>query len=184
MLPRPPLISRCHGCGRFFWVGRAEHVGDLDPSAGATQGRQRPGTPSEWQAAPQVQAPDEAGWFEAIADGLAQDRDDERELRVQAWWAGNEPHRRGVPWKPFSQRSQAASDNLRALQALCSPEEPTERLLKAEALRELERYEEARAVLAGEFPEKLRWVAELLRELAQQGVAEVRRLERKEPPVH
>jgi ribosomal protein L7/L12 len=254
MLPQPPLISRCRGCSRFFWVGRAERVGELEPSfyrsvesisvvtlekvgkrrvevmhllrrvvGGNLQevkaridrlplqvgqyfhpdeakkliarfeelGAQatlketttqvtRSSVPSEWNAAPDVEGPDEAGWFEAITEGLAQGPDDERELRLQAWWAGNEPYRRGAPWKSFSHRSQVARENLIALQALCSTAEPGQRLLRAEALRERERFEDARAVLAGDFPGALQWVAEFLRTLARQGISEVRRLQKSE----
>lgn len=252
MLPQPPLISRCRGCGRFFWVGRAERVGELEPSfyrsvesisvvtlekvgkrrvevmhllrrvmggnlqevkaridqvpfqvgqyfhpdearkliarfeelgAGATLKETatqvtRSSVPSEWKAAPHVEEPDEAGWFEAIAEGLVQGPDEEWELRLQAWWAGNEPYRRGAPWKSFSHRSQVARENLVALQSLGSTEVPEQRLLRAEALRELERFEDARAVLAGDFPESLQWAAEFLRTLALQGISEVRRLEK------
>ncbi len=250
MLPTAPLVARCEGCGRLFWVGRAEHVGEIDPfsqwpqiiatltleqagprrvevmqllrsmlggslhevkaqlgllplpvghgldretlgrlfkrlqelGAHATLEETRVEDPSgapprEWAEAPWIKPPDEAGWLEAIADGLAWGRDEERELRLQAWRESNAPYRRGTPWKPFSMRPHAARDNLRALLALCSPEEPMERLLKAEALRELERFEEARAVLAGGFPEELLGVAEALRALAEQAIPEVRRLD-------
>ncbi len=30
MLPLPPLVSRCAACHRFFWVGRAERLGELE----------------------------------------------------------------------------------------------------------------------------------------------------------
>ncbi|MBN1210353.1 MAG: hypothetical protein JXB05_36205 [Myxococcaceae bacterium] len=183
MLPQPPLISRCTRCSRFFWVGRAECLGELESVIAASGLQvQRLSIPNDWKAAPHVQPPDEAGWLEAIAQGLAKERDEERELRIQAWWEGNMPYRRDTPWVPFSQRAQAARDNLRALQTLCSPKEPTQRLLKAEALREEERFEDALGALAGELPKELQWVADTLRALAQQGISEVRRLSKSAAP--
>src|SRR5687767_1023305 len=32
MLPLPPVVSRCAACQRFFWVGRAERLGELTSS--------------------------------------------------------------------------------------------------------------------------------------------------------
>ncbi len=136
----------------------------------------RPTVPAEWSSAPRVEAPDEAGFLEALAEGLAQARDEELELRLHAWWSGNAPYRRGTSWVPFSERPPGARDNLLALVALCSPDDAMQRLYRAEALRELERFDDARAVLSGAFPEPLNLAAQLIRELATQRIAEVREL--------
>ncbi|MFP2909603.1 ribosomal protein L7/L12 [Pyxidicoccus sp. 3LFB2] len=249
MLPLPPAVSRCSACRRYFWVDRAEQLGELESpiyapvsavtvtlvstgkrrvevmhlvrratgvdlqevkrridglptelgryyyrdeirelvasfeAVGATvELREEPPqeprstVPEEWASAPYVEEPDEVGFLEALAQEVAQGPDEERELRLRAWWAGNETYRRGTPWLPFSQRSSGARDNLRALVPLCAPDEPTQRLLRAEALRELERFDEARALLAGEFPAPLDRAAAAIRELATQRIAEVREL--------
>jgi hypothetical protein len=170
-------------CRGFFWVGRAECLGELESVIAASGLQvQRMNIPGDWKAAPHVQAPDEAGWLEAIAQGLAKGKDEERELRVQAWWEANMPYRRDAPWVPFSQRAPASRDNLRALQALYSPKEATHQLQKAEALRESEQFKEALQVLGGAFPKELQWVADTLKVLAQQGISEVRRLSKSTAP--
>lgn len=80
-------------------------------------------------------------------------------------------------WKPFAEHEPAARENLYALQALLDPQEPLERWMKAEALRELERFDESRALLSWVPPQpELRQVAESLRTLAEQRMAEVRRV--------
>ncbi len=29
MLPMPPTITRCHGCGRYFWIAEAKGIGEI-----------------------------------------------------------------------------------------------------------------------------------------------------------
>ncbi|HEX8823312.1 MAG TPA: hypothetical protein VF794_25525 [Archangium sp.] len=132
--------------------------------------------PPEWLELPGVAELAEEELLAALAAGVARGREEERELRLRAWWAGNDPYREpGAAWKPFSERAPAARENLRALLKLLDPEEPLEGLLKAEALRELEHFDEARALLAWvPSPEELRKVGEQLRVLAEQRVPEVR----------
>lgn len=132
--------------------------------------------PPEWRELPNVEELPEEELLAALAEGVAQGREEERELRLRAWWAGNDPYREPErPWKPFAERSLAARENLHALQELLKVDEPLEGLLKAEALRELERFDESRALLSRvPLPDELRKVAEQLRRLAEQHVPEVR----------
>ncbi len=132
--------------------------------------------PPGWAELPAVRELPEADLLAALAAGVTQGRDEERELRLRAWWAGNDPYRApGATWKPFAEREPAARDNLRALLELLDPEQPLEHWMKAEALRELERFDEALALLVWEPPQpELHRVAEHLRALARQRVPEVR----------
>ncbi len=132
--------------------------------------------PPEWRELPEVEELAEEELLAALAEGVALDRNEERELRRRAWWAGNDPYRDpGTPWKPFAERAPAARENLRVLLELFDTDEPLDGLLKAEALRELERFDEAMTLLSRvPLPDELRKVAEQLRRLAEQGVPEVR----------
>jgi hypothetical protein len=132
--------------------------------------------PPEWAALPAVRELPEAELLAALAAGVTLGGEEERELRLRAWWAGNDPYREpGATWKPFAEREPAARDNLRALLELLDPERPLEHWMKAEALRELERFDEALALLVWEPPQpELHEVAEHLRTLARQRVPEVR----------
>ncbi|MFL5351956.1 hypothetical protein [Archangium sp.] len=259
LLPDRPRITRCHACGGFVWVYRAEEVGTLtearvfepvyeiivehegprrvdvmarlrdrskqsfaevkellarapvvvardvfedearrlvqslqDAGASASMRRQvidtgktPEGPPPEWKSAPYVTHLSERELLAAIAEGVAESWEDACYLRVQAWWAGNEPFRRTeVPWVPWAERSPEARENLRALAAQLSERDPVERLMKAEALRELECFDEARAVFQAGLPKGFEQAAAFIRALAEQGIAELRQLpptERPEP---
>jgi hypothetical protein len=141
-----------------------------------------PEPPPEWKAAPYVAHLSEQELLTALSAGLAETRGEQTWLRIRAWWAGNAPFRRkDVPWVPLSARSPEARENLRILVGLFSEEDPSERLMKAEALRELERFEEARAVLRAGFPKQLEPAAGFIRELVEQGIAELRLLPQATP---
>lgn len=257
LLPDRPRITRCHACGGFFWVYRAEEVGTLaeervfEPvyeiiveqagarraavmarlrerskqsfaevkellarvpvvvaqyvfedearsfvaslrEAGASASMRRQiidtgkapeGPPPEWKSAPYVEHLSERELLAAIAMGVAESWEDASYLRVQAWWASNEPFRRTeVPWVPWAERSPEARENLRVLAAQLSEREPVERLMKAEALRELERFDEARAVFQAGLPKDFEHAAAFILALAEQGIAELRQLPSTERP--
>lgn len=173
--------------GRYFSPGEAREFAARFKELGAQvvlreepTGFQRAKIPAEWRSAPWIEAPDDAGYLEALEEGLAPRPDEERELRLHAWWAGNKPYRRGAAWRPFSQRSHSARDNLHAVLALCSPDDATQRLLRAEALRELEHFEDSAALLGTAFPEPLVELARFIQELALQRNSEVRCLAHEE----
>ena len=79
MLPRPPEVVRCSHCGAYYWLRQAEKVGYLEQWEMA-EGRADP----TWLGAPRVEEPEEAGYYEAIREGLAGDREEEKKLRVLA----------------------------------------------------------------------------------------------------
>lgn len=121
------------------------------------------GPPPEWKTAPYVTHLSERELLAAIEAGVAESWEDACYLRVQAWWASNEPFRRAdVPWVPWAERSPEARENLRTLASQLSERDPTERMMKAEALRELERFDEARAVFQAGLPKDFERAAEFI----------------------
>lgn len=148
-LPDLPQITRCTSDGPIFWVDSARVRGEI--TAGSAD--VNPG----WLAEPAVRSLDAAELHQALALGLGDTPQRERYLRLRAWWADNASHR-GVQ---ATGSSVAASDfpagsparaNLEALAQLFDETDPGERLMKAEALRELGRFDEARSLLPAEAP--------------------------------
>ena len=161
MAPRQPNLIRCHGCARLHWTVEAREIGMIEPAANeqnrnvqfadftaAAPPEQGALPPEEWLKAPQIQPLDEKGYFQALADGLAQTPDQELELRVHAWWRGNDKYRKSAaPGRHPS--SPEASQNVEKLVELTKDGEHELVLFRAEALRELGRFEEARESLYG-----------------------------------
>jgi hypothetical protein len=133
-----------------------------------------PVVPAAWRQAPALPTLDAEGFRAALSDGLAGTHEREIHLRVRAWWSDNDPARvEGGGWIPFRQRSAAVAENLERLAALLSMDvresEAPSRLLRAEAARELCRFDEALATLARGVAERDQRVAAAITALAERG---------------
>jgi len=144
-----------------------------------------------------LQPPTEAHFREAIEAGLGSDRDREVELRLHAWWASNDKARGISPSKgstaahdaqtPARAAGSPEEANLRRLLEILNADEPEERLLKAEAARELGDFDAASRLLEGPLPDDQGPIAARIRELVEARrttVAEIRLPEAPPPSAH
>ncbi len=76
----------------------------------------------------------------------------ERYVRLRTWWTANDVRRNGDHVKPITDVETA---NLRAFSTLLDENKDNDRLMKAEALRELGMFEDAEVLLATRFEEGL-----------------------------
>ncbi len=135
MMPRPPRITRCQSCSKAFWVGEAIPHGYLLPETEPTPEN------AAWREAPHLAPLDEAELFQALADGLAYSEELELELRVAAWWRGNDRFR--VENAPIGYATSAeAMANMERFIAMTVNGDEALQLFRAEALRHLGRFEE------------------------------------------
>jgi hypothetical protein len=143
MLPSPPAVVRCRDCGKCYWLADADEVGTLDRwNDGEHQ------VDPSWVAAAEIQEPAEEEYYAAIAGGLAADPQQERDLRVLAWWRGNDAFRHGSGEQAGdTTASGARRNNLEALASVLHARDDNERIMKAEVLRELGEFASALALL-------------------------------------
>lgn len=138
---QPPTMTRCHACRRLHWLTEAHPLGELTP------GVELPPEHLSWRDAPMVEPPDENDYYEALQTGLAQGADQEIKLRVCAWWRGNDRFRKSETPGRFL-TDQRAVHNLERLIELCAGGNHEILLFRAEALRQLGRFDEARDALS------------------------------------
>jgi len=167
MLPRPPAITKCGDCGHYFWISDANVIGEL-PLWGDEAKR----IPSNWKTAERVRELSESEYFEAIRIGVAESKEQELHLRIWAWWAGNDLLRsQGQSSVDQTQavpiRSPEATANLERLLELLDTSNTDQRLMKAEVLRELGKFDDAIRLLEFGFPSEYTSVVALIRDLAQ-----------------
>ncbi|MEQ1859688.1 MAG: hypothetical protein ABMA13_07120 [Chthoniobacteraceae bacterium] len=142
MMPRTPRISRCEKCSKIFWVATATQLGfiplgDTGEAAG------------EHKDAPHVGPLDEAGCYEALREGLAPTEDLELELRVFAWWRGNDAFREPDHAAGHATSADAVANMERIFELTKETWDEDLLLFRAEALRHLGRFEEALKALEG-----------------------------------
>lgn len=160
-------IERPYKPGPIRWFSHVEGFKELqelcpDPPP-------PPPVPAEWHDLPYALHPSAMDHLAALARGLGDTPGKRQYLRTRFWWAGNDPIRGSTGRR----LNGLHVHNLQILIGLLDEEHPHQRCSKAEALRELGRFDEALALLDFDFPEGFgHWPARV-RELALAGNATV-----------
>ncbi len=141
-VPLQPNVARCHACKKLYWAGQAQQLGWLAAEV------ELPPEHEAWRTAPLIEPLDAGGYYEAIESGLAQTAEQELELRIFAWWRGNDRFRCESAAARFATDEHAVK-NMERLIELCATGDHEILLFRAEALRELGRFEEATEALYG-----------------------------------
>ena len=163
MLPDRPKLIACPHCHALLWIDQLKELAAVDPR----KGRER------FVTALPCQTPRFGDYLSFLRRG-ALTPDKERYVRVRAWWAGNDERRKTVPKLPLS---QAERSNLSALIRILEKSAPGgDILMRAEALRELGRFDEVLALLAMPVGEDWERAAGVIRGLAEQAQPFVERL--------
>ncbi len=161
MLPVVPWLAKCPHCRSLIWLDEQEKIEESEPWMPLGEDQLPVTTPTLQDYLTAVSTP-------------VTDAKKERYIRMHAWWAGNDLRREGDKAVPMSDEEIA---NLRALLALLDDTNENDRLMKAEAMRELGMFAEAESLLAGPFCGELMRAVEIIRDLNQKrdsNVAELR----------
>jgi hypothetical protein len=144
MLPLPPTVVKCRHCAECYWLADAEEIGTID----RWQGEGQQVNPA-WVDAQAVEEPAEEEYYQALEKGLATSTEQERELRVLAWWRRNDSFRDAPKEKAHRIAHPPGSwrKNLEGLARLLTQEDDNDRLMQAEVLRELGEFESAKQIL-------------------------------------
>jgi hypothetical protein len=168
MLPDFPAVSRCGHCHSIFWVEDAASLGEDDSFR-----EEQPKTqPEAWANALDIDFLDADGYVEAI--DMTSDPVRIQFLRIMLWHALNDRSRNEVAVKHV-EPSDRFVRNLEALIQLLDETNPHERIMKAEALREIGRHADAIQLLT-DAGDDLKWVTTQISALAEKGSTAVFKL--------
>ena len=144
MLPRPPFAVKCHHCAKSYWLTDAKEIGRIEMPM-----EQRAVDPA-WQEALYVEEAPEEGYYQALEATLARDLAMEKVLRTFVWWRGNDADRQITHAEEGVETGypEAYRSNLTALAPLFNDQNINERLMKAEALRELAEFDAALKIMS------------------------------------
>ena len=141
LTPAQPNLSRCRNCGKLMWVAECPPMGMIDENQPLPEHE-------EWKKLPYLEPVEEADYLEALKSGMAAHPEQETELRVFAWWRANDRHRRDEGPGRYPTAPESV-ENLEKLVELLKDGEHEFVLFRAEALRQLGRFDEARDMLHG-----------------------------------
>jgi HEAT repeat protein len=167
--PRTPSIVACPRCQECYWLAEAEEIGTVERwCAEETQA-----IPA-WSAASKVAEPTEEEYYLAIEKNLAKDREQQRTMRVLAWWRHNDAFRHSSAGASVG--SDGWRENLEELARLLNGADETDRLLRAEVHRELGEFVLAKEHLSRVTSPEHRDTVRQLRDLCNRRDTRVRRL--------
>lgn len=170
MLPDQPWLVVCPHCNALVWIDELEELGELDP--GYRPFIEEPerqveirGKQDLIEDARPYRAPTMQEFLRLLESGLS-DPERVRYVRLRAWWTANDARRGNPEATPLS---RPETQNLEQLAAMLDESNDHHRIMKAEIMRELGRFDEARKLLKVEFPSDLAHAASLIRKLAERG---------------
>lgn len=163
MLPDQPWLVKCEHCNTLVWIDEQKQVGEIDPWGSKTRDADK------FPDARPASTPSLQEYAHFIEAGVS-DKNKERYVRLRAWWAGNDPRRETGQSEPLD---SFEARNLRAFVTLLDEAESNDRIMKAEALRELGEFAAAENLLATEFGEDLLQAVSIISDLNQKRIATV-----------
>jgi len=197
MMPTVPEVTKCRKCDSIFYLREAVVIGEyggIDRESTRLPDQSAPVVPSEWHDVPMITPLGSGDCYRALNMRLYSNRCEEMDLCLTAWHVRNHQvrqmsatRREAMHRKHPKSTSElknviaASSETVKVidrLMALLDEQVPDERILKAEALRELGRFEEVLVVLKDPFPEELQELSSFIRVLAEQGLFQVMELPR------
>ena len=160
MLPTELVLVRCPHCEALLWIDELEVVKEGASAKG--------GDELGWSRAPS------ADDYFALLEAEILEPDKEMYVRMRAWWACNDHRRPGLFRRRRGRRnrrerrplSDSEIANLRELADLLDESDDRQRVLKAEARRELGLFDEAVSLLDHPFEGDWRIMAETIEGLA------------------
>ena len=158
MLPDQPALIKCPHCQALLWIEAQNLLDEVDF-----------GDRTAYPAAQAYLLPTFEDYWEVLASGDC-DLEQERYLRFQIWWTGNDQRRNRTTPLPLS---EPEIENLWALMALLYEVDEPDRLMKAEMLRELGEFTEALTLLSEPFAPDFLESACIMRDLARAGDPQV-----------
>jgi hypothetical protein len=167
MLPDDLWLVTCPHCGALVWIDELEQVGEMEPWEAGDE------NPAQFPDARSYETPTMRDYLTTLEMGVS-GTEKEYYLRLRAWWAGNDQRRYGMEAAPMS---SVETDNLRAYALLLDGTEENDRLMKAEAMRELGLFEEAKALLTEPFSDEVSHAVAMIRELTEKRITAVREMD-------
>ena len=153
MLPDQPWLVMCPHCRAPLWIDELEKLGQVDPwdeDGGRLSDARICETPSP------------ADYFALLNKGIAEPNR-ERYARLRLWWTENDRRRNQAGELLMSSREVM---NLTAIAQKLDESIASDLVMKAEAMRELGRFDDALALLAKVSDENLAQAVEIIRTLS------------------
>jgi hypothetical protein len=165
MLPDKPWLMKSPSEGVLFWTDECEVLGEISFFSEEPENL-------EWEDLEFAEEPDEADYLAVISKGFADTPEKMRYTRIRFWWQGNDR----IRCQEWTELPYLHIENLTELLPLLADDDASQRVMKAEVLRELSLFDESLKLLSGNFPSDFQQAVGRIRELALSGICRVEML--------
>jgi len=153
MLPESLDLVKCPHCNSLIWINRQVKVDEIEPWGY-----------EKYTEALHYVIPLFKDYIDYITTGKIQSKT-ERQLRLRAWWAGNDKRRNRDNETTFSVEE---IDNLKLLLNLLEEKDEKIIIMKAEIMRELGDFDASKNLLSKQFNEDMIPVVTTIKNLIEQ----------------
>ena len=155
MLPEKPLLCKNPEDGSLFWL-------DDCKNRSRWKSRKYRNHHDDWNHAKQIELPSDQDYLAAIGTELTSSRRKMYYVRQRCWWAANDILRDKIQTSLSAEHLKNLSEFVKMIWVW----NQSNRLLKADALRQLSRFDEALSLLDYQFSKAKEPSAKIIRELA------------------
>lgn len=174
MLRETLIFGKCPHCRNLFWVKDLKYVGEVDWMWGEDL------PDKAWGKTKTALEFKSADYLSALKNNFFNDIEEEKLIRIRAWWKFNDTFRNIRSKKGLfisheikNNPERSFYKNLTALENLLNENIQSERLLKAEIAREQRRFEECNRLLNFDFDEYYNEIIEFLRKCNDEKISAV-----------
>lgn len=151
MLPEFPNLTKCPTCKHLFWLSKQEEYASYTYETGPS---------AEWVNASDAKFPSIRDYFIALENGLAEDNEEEIDVRMRIWWAYNDRLRKSKNIFKDENDELRWTDNIHKLLLILNVEEDNDKVVAAELHRNLGNFDACIEIINSIKNDDLEWVKE------------------------
>jgi hypothetical protein len=163
MLPDQPRLVMCSHCNAPLWIDELEELGEIGYSEN---------WPPKFKDVIAYKTPSIDDYVALLDKGVSS-QEKERYVRLRLWWAHNDLRRTGATDVPISARE---ASNMTVFAEMLDEKDTDDLVMKAEVMRELGCFDDARDLLAKSIDKKMQKTVEFINSLVVKGDRYVREI--------
>jgi len=151
MLPEFPNLTKCKKCETIFWLSKLKEIETYEWDDQKN---------TEWQKADEADFLEIEDYYNAIKNGIAENKEEEINIRRLIWWTYNDRIRKGQNIFNDEKDELRWLENIKRLKTLLDQSDINQRIMIAEINRNLGDFENCVSVVQSIVDIDLNWLKE------------------------
>jgi hypothetical protein len=151
MLPEFPNLTKCKKCETIFWLSKLKEIETYEWDDQKN---------TEWQKADEADFLEIEDYYNAIKNGIAENKEEEINIRRLIWWTYNDRIRKGQNIFNDEKDELCWLENIKRLKTLLDQSDINQRIMIAEINRNLGDFENCVSIVQSIVDNDLNWLKE------------------------